>query len=115
MAPEAREELQLAFDELREAVFPLDRLVSDELSLLHAELAEYDGYVAGIAMSLLGSARVDAHVPASNERLRERFEQAAREYSGSGLADAEAYFAYYRRLDRVLSAARSLSGFGSSR
>jgi hypothetical protein len=106
MMVDAREELQRAHGRLREAIFPRDSVVSDDLSDLHAELAEYDGHVAGVASSLLGGAPVEPSLLARDAALEERLERAAGDSDGSARDDAEAYLAYYRLLDEVLAAAR---------
>ena len=106
MRAEARQELKFAFDRLREAGFPRDSVVSDYLSDLHAELAEYDGHVGGVASSLLGGAQVDRTLLASDLSLGDQLERAARDSDDHARDDAEAYLAYYRLLEGVLAAAR---------
>ena len=106
MTTEARHDLQLAFDRLRSVPFPRDSALSDELSDLHAELAEYDGHVAGIASSLLGNAPVDASLLRSDDVLQSGLERAASELRGGAQATAEEYLAYFRLLEDVLNAAR---------
>jgi hypothetical protein len=106
MTAETREELHRAFERLREAPFPRDSESSDALSDLHAELAEYDGHVAGIAASLLGGAPVDRSLLAADEALGEQLERAAHGQEGQTRKDAEAYLAYYGLLEAVLAAAR---------
>jgi hypothetical protein len=56
-------QLRAALARHRTSPFPSDSTTSDELSDLHAELVEYDGFVAGLASSLLGGSPVDrAHL-----------------------------------------------------
>lgn len=93
--------LAIAFEDLRNTRFPggseLDR-VSD----LHARLAEYDGYVAGVASSILKGKRRDA--PRFDEEFLTEMEQALRQ-NPEGSDELVQYIKYLRKLKEILRVA----------
>jgi hypothetical protein len=101
------EGLRAAFEKLRDRPFP-DDSDSEDASQLHAELAEFDGYVAGRITTLLSGARLSSHELESDKGLRQRLEALAVSDS-PGAADAHRYLEYFAELDRLLAIGRRLA------
>ena len=100
MAEVRRRALEEAFAAFRDVPFPRGS-ADEELSDAHAELAEYDGHVAGVVTTLLAGGDVSPEQLAFDDDLRARFERApARE-------EARRYVEYMDELRRLLDAARA--------
>jgi hypothetical protein len=97
------DQLREAFASHRALPFPPDSTTSEELSDLHAELIEYDGFVAGLVSSLLGGAPVDATKLKHDRALGTALECSAE--TAPERSEAQAYLAYYRSLERLLDLA----------
>lgn len=99
--------LRAAFEKLGDRPFP-DDSDSEDASQLHAELAEFDGYVAGRITTLLSGGRLSSHELQSDKGLRQRLEALAVSDS-PGAADAQRYLDYFAELDALLAVGRSLA------
>jgi hypothetical protein len=110
MAEDPRSELEAAVAAHAETPFPRSS-EDDTLSDLHADLAEYDGHVAGVAATLLEGQAVPPEFLRFPENLRERMEQAAAADPGHA-EQARTYLAYLDELRRVLEAARRIAASG---
>jgi hypothetical protein len=99
------DQLREAFASHRALPFPPDSETSDELSNLHAELVDYDGFVAGLVSSLLGGVAVDESRLKHDRALRVALERTAETPSEPERSEARAYLAYYRSLERLLDLA----------
>lgn len=86
-----RERLREAFERLCETSFPPSSAPCDALDEIHADLAEYDGHVAGIASSVLGGAPVDRQLMTPNYDLEGRLEIAAEDQDAQCLALVRQY------------------------
>ncbi len=86
--------LRVAFEKLGDRPFP-DDSSDDNASQLHAELAEFDGYVAGRITTLINGGRLGRKELESDTALRSRLEVLASSDS-PGSADAKAYLEYFR-------------------
>lgn len=111
----ARNQLRRAFRQLRQTVFPVDSVVDDRLSELHARLALYDGHVAGVAMSVLAGSHVEPSWLVGDGGLRRDLDDAVHRYEGDARRDAEAVLSRCQLLDAVLEAARRAAGCGGPR
>ena len=95
--------LRQAFERLSEQGFP-DDSGDEQSSQLHAELAEYDGYVAGRITTLLAGGRLqDSDLKPDND-LRRRLATVAKSHSLGAV-----YLAYLDDLDSLLIMARNLA------
>lgn len=101
--------LRDALNSLRKSSFPGDSPTSDTLSELHAELAEYDGHVAGVVASLLGGSRVEPRLLEPDLKLRSRLELFAENASEPLRSEARQHLSYCERLDRLLDIAREMA------
>lgn len=92
------------------ATLPLpDDSAHEQVSALHAELADFDGYVAGRVETLLDGGDVNTNQLQPDENLRLRLEAVAT--SGSpGAADAQNYLDYLEELHGALVFARAVAG-----
>jgi len=98
--------LRAAFERLAQRPFP-DDSDYDDASQLHAELAEFDGYVAGRITTLLNGGRLSVREVESDLDLKERLEKLAASDS-PGATDAQKYLAYFAEIDSLLAVGRSL-------
>jgi hypothetical protein len=80
---------------------------SDEMGDLHASLAEYDGYIAGLVMQAVTGATRLSHPLMKDPELRERFERLAWGGSPEVAADARDYLEYLDRIDRLIEVTRA--------
>lgn len=101
--------LRLALDRLGERPFPNDSVASEQLSDVHADLAEYDGHIAGIATSILAGAHVDRHLLESHHSWRAPLAGLLGELDPSARALAQEYLEYYLLLEEVLEHARRVA------
>jgi hypothetical protein len=99
--------LRQAFERLRARDFPNDS-GDEQSSELHAELAEYDGYIAGQITTLLGSGRLRNSDLKPDDDLRRRLVLLAKS-SSPGAATATKYLVYLDEIDSLLIMARSLT------
>ena len=99
--------LRRAFERLRARNFPNDS-GDEQSSELHAELAEYDGYIAGRITTLLGGGRLRNSDLKPDDDLRRRLVMLAKS-SSLGAATATKYLAYLDEVDSLLIMARSLT------
>ena len=100
----SRARLEHALQALRELPFPegsTDAVVDD----LHAELAEFDGHINGLAARLLGGERFTLEL-SENRELRASLMHAQREGTPGARADATRQLHYLDALDLVVRAAR---------
>jgi hypothetical protein len=104
---ETIERLRAAFEMLGERPFP-DDSENDQASQLHAELAEFDGYVAGRITTLVNGGRLSSHDLESDRDLKHRLETLAASDS-PGATDARRYLDYFIELDALLVLGRSLA------
>jgi len=104
---ETIERLRAAFERLGERPFP-DDSDNDGASQLHAELAEFDGYVAGRVTTLINGGRLSSHELESDRDLKQRLEALAASDS-PGATDAQKYLDYFVELDALLAVGRSLA------
>lgn len=79
-----------------------------ELADCHADLAEYDGFTAGLLLRLVEGARYIPYPLEPDPQLRARLEEIVASASGEARTDAEGYLAYLRRLERVVEMAARL-------
>jgi hypothetical protein len=100
MGDERRRALEDALSAFRDVPFPRGS-ADEELSDAHAELAEYDGYVAGLVTTLLEGGDVSPAQLAFDDDLRQRFERAPAQ------EEARRYVEYMDELRRLLDAARA--------
>jgi hypothetical protein len=96
--------LRQAFERLKERSFPNDS-DDEQSSELHADLVEYDGYIAGRITTLLGGGQLHGSDLKSDDSLRQRLE-ALSESSSQGAAAATKYLSYLDELDSLLFMAR---------
>ena len=96
------QELRIAWERMRATPFPLDSAVSDELSDLRADLALYDGHVAGIATSALDWGTVDRKTLQLDAALRKRLEALRQEDNEVLQSEVRIYLEYLTLLDSVL-------------
>jgi hypothetical protein len=99
------DQLRAAFDRHRTSPFPPDSLTSDELSDLHAELVEYDGYVAGLISSVLGGSSADQAQLRHDRALGAALKRLAEGGTEPVRSEAQAHLDYYRRLEHLLDLA----------
>jgi hypothetical protein len=97
------EELKRAFDKFRSLPFPEDS-ENDEVSQLHAELAEYDGFVAGLVATLLQGDDMSPHLRFDNE-LEDRLARIARWGGPTARADARKHLEYLGALKNLIDTA----------
>lgn len=97
-------DLQLAVDALQQMPFPAGS-AHEGVDELHAELAEYDGYVAGLAQRALNGERVRLHQLQRDPALRVALESLVRESAEPASHDAARLLTYLNALERVVDAA----------
>lgn len=97
-----------ALHKFEEIPFPPDSN-DDRLSELHARLAEYDGYVAGLIETILRGGGLPSNVAEFDENLRSRLEQIAAHGSDSSAGEAQTYLAYLQGLFDLLEMARAIA------
>jgi hypothetical protein len=100
--------LRRAFARLGETGFPDDN-GDEQSSQLHAELAQYDSYVAGRITTLLGGGRLSSSDLEIDGALRRQLTELASS-SSSGAAAATRYLAYLDELDTLVITARTFLG-----
>lgn len=101
---EELKELVQAFEDFKRMPFPEDS-DDDEASQLHAELAEYDSFIAGIVSTLLEGGRVSPHLLKFDDDLKTRLEKVARESRQPAASSAEEYLRYLDALRRLIDLA----------
>jgi hypothetical protein len=110
MTTNLRRRLQDALERLRTTPFPEDSGTSEQLSELHAELAEYDGHVAGVASSVLGGSQVERGLLQQDRTLRSRLALLAANAENPVRYEARQHLDYCGRLDELLHIAQELVG-----
>ena len=114
-----REELRRAYERVRRLPFPspepehaLDEDEADQLDLIHAELAQHRGAVAGPVLSLLDG-RVPKSAPRRNEPLRKRIERLIERGSVQAAVEGKQHARYLDALDELADRAASRTAPGS--
>lgn len=104
------EALKRTFEGFKRLPFPVDSN-DDEVSQLHTELIEYDGFVAGLVVTLLEGGYVPPHLLTFDHQLKARLEKIIKGSHSSAVADAEKYLQYLDALGRLIDIAsdRALS------
>jgi len=97
--------LRTSLSDLKRTPFP-DDSADAVASQLHAELAEYDGYVAGRITTLLAGGELTLEELGSDDRLKVEIETLAADSASSGSADARKYLEYLSTLEAALGLAR---------
>jgi hypothetical protein len=106
------ESLRTSLRHLERTPFPDDS--SDVMaSQLHAELADYDGYVAGRIATLLAGQDLALEDLNSNDELKAAIETLAAEPMNPGSIDAKKYLEYLATLETALGLAREAWAAGS--
>lgn len=100
------QELERAFAEFERLPLPEDS-EDDDAGELHAELAEYDSYVAGLITTLLAGNPVPPDSLQFDEDLKARLEALAREGREPASSDAQKYLRYLEALREILALARA--------
>lgn len=100
------EELRQKLDEFQDISFPEDSL-DEEISELHAQLIEMDGYVIGHLVSLLGGGNVKSSDLNLDRQLRQRLERCAAS-NRLGSSDAVSYLNYFSALEDLISLAKTI-------
>ena len=106
MMSAARNQFEEAFARLCETPFPPGSENCEAVDDLHAELAEYDGHVAGVATSVLGGAPVDQQWLTPDHGLKERLRLEAVGLDPECQALARQYLDYLALLNDVLEMSR---------
>jgi hypothetical protein len=101
------EKLRGAFEGLGNQPFPEDSS-DDDASQLHAELANFDGYVAGRITTLINGGLLGRTELDSDTILKGRLEALANS-NATGSADAMRYLEYFLRLEALLDLGRDLA------
>ncbi len=99
------QELRKAFTCHEALPFPHHSGISQELSDLHAELVEYDGFVAGLVSSLLGGVPVDAAEFRHDTSIGAALKDLAAREGEPVRSEAKAHLAYYHAVDHLLQIA----------
>ncbi len=107
-AAELTEKLRGAFARLGDRPFPEDSS-DDDASQLHAELADFDGYVAGRITTLINGGLLGRKDLASDATLKRRLEALANNSESAGSGDAKRYLEYFRQLEGLLELGRDLA------
>lgn len=104
------EELRCAFEGFKRLPFPVDS-DDDAVSQLHAELIEYNGFVAGLVVTLLEGGDVPPHLLTFDYQLKACLKKIIKEAPPSAVADAEKYLQYLDALGGLIDIAsdRALS------
>jgi hypothetical protein len=99
------EELNEEFDHFRDLPFPCGS-TDDDLDALHAELTEYDGFIAGLIMTLLACGRVSTELLTFDHELKSRIEHVSDERPK--LADlANEYLDYLEAINRLIAVGKA--------
>jgi hypothetical protein len=96
------EELRGQFDLFKTIPFPTNS-IDDELSILHADLAEYDGYIAGKINTLLTN-RIPFNITYDNS-LEERIQSVLKAKEGRELIVGSQYLNYILVIKRLTNLA----------
>ncbi len=99
--------LRARFNGLANRPFP-DDSSDDTASQLHAELADFDGYVAGRITTLINGGHLERKDLESDIALGRRLAELASS-DRPGSADARIYLDYFRELDALLASAKDLA------
>lgn len=99
--------LRVAFAKHEDWPFP-DDSSDDSASQLHAELADYDGYVAGRVSTLINGGRLGKGDLKLDMSLKNRLEDLSNSDS-IGSADARAYLEYFHQLEVLLALAKDFA------
>jgi hypothetical protein len=99
------EDLRQKYDEFRHVAFPASPTQSDQLTEIHADLAEYDGHVSGVTASILGGMPVAIGALRPDDHLRARLELLRENSSAPTYAEAAEHLDYLGRLDDLLRVA----------
>jgi len=97
-------ELTRAFEEFKQMPFPEDS-DHEEVSQFHAELAEYDGFIAGLVSILLAGDRVSPELLRVDDDLKASLENIARTGQQPAASDAAKYLCYLGALKKVIDLA----------
>lgn len=100
------EELRRKLDEFQDLSFPEDSL-DEEVSEIHAQLIETDGYVIGQLVSLIGGGNVRPSDLNVDRQLRQRLEICAASNRLSP-SDAVTYLNYLSALEDLVSLAKTI-------
>jgi hypothetical protein len=102
--------LKISFEEFKALPFPDD---SDDpnLSEIHAELAEYDGFVAGLIDSILAGAKVLPNELQIDKKLRSRLTELLNSSNTEVKNEAESYLEYLNKLEQLVQSARLVARY----
>ncbi|MGD9589690.1 MAG: hypothetical protein AB7Q37_14885 [Pyrinomonadaceae bacterium] len=98
--------LKRTFHEFMNVPFPDDSF-DPYLSELHAELAQYDGFMAAQIKNVVSGSRVLKSELATDETLRKRLCEFLTTTSGEARHEAMIYLEYLDRLEKLVAIARN--------
>jgi hypothetical protein len=102
-------ELGRRFDQHLQTSVPGDSSTNDELSLLRAEVMEYDTFAMGVISSVLAGLDVDEEYLHPDEELSKRIRVLKLSASREDLDLIEEYLEYKERIDSLLRVAAQVS------
>ena len=103
--PTQKDQLIQAFQQFKRLPFP-SSASNDELNLIHAELAEYDGFIAGTISSLLSGSKFSRGNLKFEQSLADRLENILSTSKDTKvLEQARKYLSYLEAIKNILEEA----------
>jgi hypothetical protein len=99
------EELKSCFERFKKISFPEDSDDSQS-SQLHAELIEYDGFIAGLISRVIDGEMISIKDFESGYELKSRLEKIANDKNAPGAKDAKIYLNYLEEIIKLIDIIR---------